>query len=545
MRIITNGSLRSNRPHKNRLRQLYSIFIVASFLLFSASSLQAQETNRNALLKKLLNFPGLEFVEIENRQIVKPTLKATLQLVLEFNSTIQSALLAEEIATSALRAAEKRNNPVLNHSFSLNRTVDASFNSSGDTPPSLNVNLNDSHTLSSRLSQKVSKGVSYSATFSERTNQRRSFTLLEEGKLEKRGEANDPLVSSSLILGISVPIYQDWGSINEIPVMRSRVGVQMSKVSTNQTKLRILEVFARIYWDLAGLWKTRELLTNAITLAQQLVRENRVRLEAGVITTVDLKQSEIQLFRTQQQLLEIDNQIRTIEDQVKVALHLEDLPHGILPRDTPQMRQIRFQFKEELQKVWENSLELKALEAQIQNNDYDLQDALNQDAPDLDLNLSYTFQGVGGDFSKTFETYDQPLAHGYHIELTWSMPLFDHKTPELIKRKKLERTQLQIQKANLKDDLLIELKTIDRHLRFSEQDIRNAVAIRELAHDVLRQEIEKQELGQSTGFQVAQAQQELIAAQSSEIQSLINQEKIHLSLIILTGDIFEQFQIPR
>jgi outer membrane protein TolC len=62
---------------------------------------------------------------------------------------------------------------------------------------------------------------------------------------------------------------------------------------------------------------------------------------------------------------------------------------------------------------------------------------------------------------------------------------------------------------------------------------------------VLRQEIEKQELGQSTGFQVAQAQQELIAAQSSEIQSLINQEKIHLSLIILTGDIFEQFQIPR
>jgi hypothetical protein len=44
---------------------------------------------------------------------------------------------------------------------------------------------------------------------------------------------------------------------------------------------------------------------------------------------------------------------------------------------------------------------------------------------------------------------------------------------------------------------------------------------------------------------VAQAQQELIAAQSSEIQSLINQEKIHLSLIILTGDIFEQFQIPR
>ena len=517
---------------------------VASSLFFVTSPVWAEESDRNALLQQLLTFPGLEFVEVENRLIVKPTLKATLQLVMKFNSSIQSARFSEEIATSALLASENRNNPVLSHSFNLNRTADASFNASGDASPSLNLNLNDSHSFSSRWSQNVFNGVSYSATFSERSNQRRSFTLLEDGKLEQRGKANDPLVSSSMTLGLSVPIYQDWGRINDIPVLRNKVGLRMSKVSTRQTKLQILELFARVYWDLAGLWKTREVLKNAIALARQLVEENRIRMDAGVITLVDLKQSEIQLLRTQQQLLEIDNQIRTIEDQVKVALNLQDLPHGILPGDTPQLRKIRFRFEEELQKVWQNSVELQALEAQIQNNEYDLQEAFNQEAPDLDLNLSYTFQGVGGDFSKTFETYGQPQAHGYHVELTWSMPLFDHKTPELIKQKKMERLQLDIQMANLKDDLLVELKTIERQLRFAEQEIHNAAAIRELANDVLQQQIEKQKLGQSTGFQVAQAQQELIAAQSSEIQSLINQEKIHLSLIVLTGDIFERFQIP-
>ena len=544
MHIPSNRFLRVKSPHLPGLRNLISIMFVAPPLFFATSPVWAEESDRNALLRQLLTFPGLEFVDIENRQVVKPTLKATLQLVMKFNSTIRSARLGEEIANSALLATENRNNPVLKHSFNLNRTADASFNASGDASPSLNLNLNDSHTFSSRWSQKVSNGVSYSATFTERTNQRRSFTLSENGNLEARGETNDPLVSSSLTLGLSVPLYQDWGRVNDIPVLRDKVGAQVSRVSAGQTKLQILELFARVYWDLAGLWKTREVFKNAIALAQQLVEENRIRMEAGVITVVDLKQSEIQLLRTQQQLLEIDNQIHSIEDQVKVALNLEDLPHGILPAEAPQVRPVRFRFEEELRKVWQNSLELQALETQIQNNEYDLQEAFNQEMPDLDLNLSYTFQGVGGDFSKTFETYDQQQAHGYHVELTWSMPLFDHKTPELIKQNKLKRLQLEIQRANLKDDLLVELKTIERQLRFAEQDIRNAAAIRELANEVLQQQIEKQKLGQSTGFQVAQAQQELIAAQSSEIQSLINQEKIHLSLIILTGDIFERFQIP-
>ena len=544
MHIPSHRCLRVKGPRLLGLRNLISIMFVASSLFFVTSPVWAEESDRNALLQQLLTFPGLEFVEVENRLIVKPTLKATLQLVMKFNSSIQSARFSEEIATSALLASENRNNPVLSHSFNLNRTADASFNASGDASPSLNLNLNDSHSFSSRWSQNVFNGVSYSATFSERSNQRRSFTLLEDGKLEQRGKTNDPLVSSSMTLGLSVPIYQDWGRINDIPVLRNKVGLRMSKVSTRQTKLQILELFARVYWDLAGLWKTREVLKNAIALARQLVEENRIRMDAGVITLVDLKQSEIQLLRTQQQLLEIDNQIRTIEDQVKVALNLQDLPHGILPGDTPQLRKIRFRFEEELQKVWQNSVELQALEAQVQNNEYDLQEAFNQEAPDLDLNLSYTFQGAGRDFSETFETYGQPQAHGYHVELTWSVPLFDHKTPELIKQKKLEGLQLDIQMANLKDDLLVELKTIERQLRFAEQEIHHAAAIRELANDVLQQQIEKQKLGQSTGFQVAQAQQELIAAQSSEIQSLINQEKIHLSLIVLTGDIFERFQIP-
>lgn len=104
---------------------------------------------------------------------------------------------------------------------------------------------------------------------------------------------------------------------------------------------------------------------------------------------------------------------------------------------------------------------------------------------------------------------------------------------------------MDIQVSLKKDELYVELKTIQRNLVFAEQDINNTAVIRELAEEVLNQEIEKQKLGQSTVFQVSQAQQELISAQSSEIQSLINYEKIYLSLLVITGDIFDHFQIPR
>lgn len=383
-----------------------------------------------------MKFPGLEILEYEKRQVVKASLKTTLHLVLKFNSNLKSALMGEEIAASALLAVQERNNPTLDHSLSFRRTVNPSSSFSDDVSPYLIYNVNRSQTFSSRWSRKLSNGISYSATFSENTSRNRTYLIPEEkGNLEDAGE-DEPFVTSSLTLGVAVPIFQDWGEVNDIPVFKNEVRQEDSKTNTLTTELQILETFARIYWDLAGLWKTQSVLQEAIKLSEQLVEENRILEKFGKIKPLDIKQSEIQLLKNQQSLLQIENSIRTVEDQVKVALNVKNLPYGFLPGDTPRFRRLSFIFDQQLEKVYHNSSELMLLQSRIKSNQYDLEEAFNQDEPDLDLSLSYTLGGGDKNFSNTLDAYERSELHGYQVGLTWSVPLFDQQTPELIKQKK-------------------------------------------------------------------------------------------------------------
>ncbi|MBF0278751.1 MAG: TolC family protein [SAR324 cluster bacterium] len=493
-----------------------------------------------------MQFPGLEIQEYGERSVVKSSLKTTLHLVIRYNTTLKSARQGEAIAESALLAVKERFNPSLDNAFSVSRSTSASSSFSDESAPYLNFGQNNTQAFSSKLSKKTSNGISYSATFAGSSSYNRTLRINEKGAdPEDLGKSDDPLRSTSLTLGMSIPIFQDWGEVNDIPVSRGQVRLENSQVNTRRVTLQILETFSRIYWDLAGLWKTRQVLLETIKVSEQLVEQNLLRVRYGQLNSLDLKQSQIQLYRSQNDLLELDNRIRAVEDQVKVALNLKTLPYGFLPGDSPNFRKIPFNFNQQLEKIYRNSVDINTLQSNLKSIQLDLENAYNKNQPDLDLNLSYTLKGADKEFSETFDIYDQSELSGYQVGLTWSVPLFDYQTEELIKQKNLERSQLDIELSLKKDELYVDLKTIQRNLHFAEQDIKNSITIRELAEEMLKQEIEKNKLGQSTSYQVSQAQQDLTASQSKEIQSLINFEKIHLSLLVLTGDIFDQFQIPR
>lgn len=546
-----------------------------------ASFVFAQDAPPSAIMQDLLTFPGLEIVDSEGRQMVKGSLQATLQLVLKYNSQLKSAAMGESIAESGLIAAQERLVPTWNNSIGSSRESRENVNNNrvsvlkqddSNSQDTENQNTENeqtanteneqtiitentayslrsnsySNSFQSSLSKQSSLGINYSATFSQNISHGDTYLREKQGKaLKQSSKTIDDIVTASLNFGVNVPILQDWGRVNDLPVERSQTQLEESRNSTAKTKLQVIETFAGLYWDLAGLWETRRVLQEAIKTSEKLVNDNRVRSELGVSKKTDLKQSEIQLLRNQQSLLEVDNRIRQVEDQVKVALNLKALPYGFIPGDTPQFREIAFDFNDLLGKAYGASLDLASLNNQLKNNTYDLIDAENQDAPNLDFSLSYTLNGTDKNLSDAIDQFGESNAHGYNVGLSWNIPLNDRRTDEQINQTKLARAQLEIQISSTKDQHYVDLKTIERNLLFAANDIRTKRVIRELSEELLDQEIEKQRLGQSTGLQVSQQQQELISAQSDEIQSLISFEKIYLSLLTLTGQVYSHYDLAQ
>jgi ABC-type lipoprotein release transport system permease subunit len=64
-----------------------------------------------------------------------------------------------------------------------------------------------------------------------------------------------------------------------------------------------------------------------------------------------------------------------------------------------------------------------------------------------------------------------------------------------------------------------------------------------LAQDLLDKEIKKLEAGQSTSFQVAQAQRDLVSSKFSHILTKVKNEKNSLSLLLLTGEIYQKYHL--
>ncbi|MFH2132599.1 MAG: TolC family protein, partial [bacterium] len=350
---------------------------------------------------------------------------------------------------------------------------------------------------------------------------------------------------ATLSLGVSVPIFQDWGEVNQVPERRAAIVVEQSRLSTDSSEIGLLESVAKTYWTLVGIRQNIKTLEEAVKLSAMLVKETRARVDVGILNYTDLKEAETQLAGNQQNLLSAKISEQEIEDQIRAALNLENVSFGFKPADPPTIHKVPLEPGELLGKIYANSVQIKQLQALLKSNGIDLAEVENLDKTNLDLSFQYNFSGYGASSAESLQVFDKPKLQGYVVGLTWSVPLFDKITPERISQAKIKRSQLELNLLDVKSQLSINLQTILRNLSFSLEEEKNAILSKELAKDLMEKEIEKLKIGKSTGYNVSQAQQKYTTARYSEILVRVKNEQNYISLLALTGDLYSHYSLPR
>ncbi len=112
-----------------------------------------------------------------------------------------------------------------------------------------------------------------------------------------------------------------------------------------------------------------------------------------------------------------------------------------------------------------------------------------------------------------------------------------------IMKRKIERNKLELQILDKKQQLSVFLQTNLRNLHFGLQEDRTAKLSLSLAKDLLDNEVEKLKLGKSTSYNVSLAQQKSTNAKLSETLTRVKSERNFISLLVLTGKIFDYFAL--
>ena len=522
------------------LVRIFSVALVAAALVVARGApIRAQQ---GPDLEALLKSYGFQLKQEDGRQVVEVTLHQVLQLALERNLTLQSVRFGETVAQSALRAASDRFTPTLANSADYNRTLVPSLS----VTPSTLVELRGTSgvTLSSQITKPTETGLSYSLKYTERQAHAVSNSIPISGGSDTGLLSGSSVSISALTGSLTVPFGQDAGrDFNALPQRRAEAALTGSQLTIQQNQLTLLQATASTYWDLVATLENLSVQQEAVKLSEQLLRDNRQRLQAGVLSPFDVQVSETQLARDRQSLAAAKAEVLRIEDLARALLNLQTIDFQVRPVDRPKVHKIEEPYTDLLRRLYDYSPDIRQLENQLRLNNLDLQNAQNGDRANLDLQLFYTAQGIGGSAFGGVSGFSKTGLDSYGATLTWTVPLFNVQTPEAIRQATLARQQIQLQLDSRRSDLNVQLQGVLRQIQVAQEQVDAAVLARKLADEQLKNEIERFRVGESTSFQVAQSQQGAASAQVQEILARLNFERNFLQLEVLTGDIYRHYDL--
>ncbi len=408
--------------------------------------------------------------------------------------------------------------------------------------------LTDSQTFALQYIQSFLTGTNVQLTyFSSRSAQNSpAFTI-------------NPYTNGDLDLQVYQPLLQGFGiAVNNRNI---RVAKNNLKVSDLQLKLQVITTVSAVlnlYWDLVSFNEDLRIKEQALTTAQTLYDGNRRQVEIGTLPAIEATRAAAEVSAAKESLLIAQTNVAQQETVLKNALsrngivsqtldevHILPLDHITVPetedlKPTADLVNLALTQRPEIAKTKIN----------IESSVINLGGSKNYLLPSLQAFFELTNNGLTGQPNQVGANIaaDQPFIVGrgptppgfvggygnllgqifgrdfpnYSAGFSLNIPLrnrvaqADYVADQLL----LRQSQLQFQKSMAQ--VRVDVKNAVIGLQQARARYETAVATRSLAQQTLEAEQNRFRFGESTIATVVQAQRDLAADQSAEVQSMAN-----------------------
>jgi outer membrane protein TolC len=468
----------------------------------------------------------------EGKTLLPLTLAEAIERALASNLDIQSARLDPRIQEYSLRAARAAFSPTLNATYGYNNSTNQSTSQLDGGART----TSERQTFNTSVSKTMPwYGGRLSANFNNsRTETNNSFAT------------RNPSYNSQLSFNYTQPLLAGFRADNQ------RAALETQQIQTQIVDLQVQSQIANIthqvrqaYWALRAAIEQIEIQRRSLAQARQLLEENRVRVQLGRMTELQLVQSDAQVASAEQSLLNAEIQWRNQEFAFKRLLMGSSsdplLLQTVNPTELPTIADQVVNIDAAVQTALQERSDIRQQRQQRQISEVNLAVSTSASRPDLSLTAAYSLQGVGGDlFDRGGEFGGDPVLvreGGYFDGLrsiadfdtpTWSITLnASYPIGTNASKANLEQAKLQLRQADLalqSQELLIvtQVTTAGLAVRNSFLQYEAARRNRQAAERAAETERLRYGAGVAINFEVVSAQNALTAARLSELQAIIN-----------------------
>jgi outer membrane protein TolC len=377
----------------------------------------------------------------------------------------------------------------------------------------------------------------------------------------------DPTLQSGLQVAFSQPLLRD----RTIDPARQQYIVAKRNQASSELRFResAVQTVASVkqaYWTLKATIANVAVQQRSLELAQELARQNKVRVDAGQLPPIDLVQAEAEVAQRRENLIRVNTTAEDAEDRLRRLIM--DPTDGSFwrmrldPTEEPTGYGSSPDVDAAVGNALANRYDIARAGHELDNARTNIELLRNQVLPDVRLETSYRGSGLGGtQFLRTggfpgvvTGTRDRSLVDAvgqafspdyptWSVGVTVSYPLGRTYERASVARAEVERRQAAQRIASLQLETVETVRQAGRQVRSTAERVDAARAGAMLAQERFDAEQRRYGVGLSTTFLVTQAQRDLLQAQVNLLQtnldyesSLVNFEAVQLAPSFADGD---------
>ena len=463
---------------------------------------------------------------------IELTLEDAVRRAVENNPDLAIVRLGTEVESARVGESQSAFTPVF--STILGR-------SSSVSPPSNSllgergVDVNDVFT-SSGVQQRLQWGagtwsVSWDTSRTTTTNPLSSF---------------DPSLQSGLQVAFSQPLLKDRRiDASRQQYIIARRNQESSELRFRESVVQTVAAVKQAYWTLKATMANVTVQQRSLELAQELARQNRIRVDAGQIPPLDLLQAEAEVAQRRESLIRANTAAEDAEDRLRrLIMDPADASFWrtrVDPIDTPAGRGPLPDVDAAVANALSGRYDLARAGHELENARTNVDFLSNQRLPDVRLETSYRGSGLGGtEFLRTGgfpgvvtgtrnRSFGDALGQAFTPDYpTWSFgvtvsyPLGRSYEEASLARADIERRQVEQRIASLRLQAAETIRQAVRQIQSGAERVDAAQAGATFAQQRFESESRRFEVGLSTTFLVTQAQRDLLQAEVSLLQTMLD-----------------------
>jgi len=468
-------------------------------------------------------------------QTAPATLRLTadeaVKMALEHNIDLNVDRLDPQISDTRVAAAAGAFKPTFNTNVQRNSQVQPPANFLFPIATSSDA-VNSNAGLAQRLPWF---GTTYSVSWSATHTNSNSFL-----------NSYNPLVQSGLGVNVSQPLLRDFS----IDVARTQLATSRTNRDIADTRLResVVHTTANVkatYWNLVSALANVDARRSALTLAQELVRVNKAKVDVGTAPPLDLVSAQAEVAANQEQLIIAETTVKQTEDRLRLLIfdttQRDTWNVKIEPVDSPPIAMPAVDVDAAVARGLSDRADLARARKDIDNAGIGLKYSASQKLPDVRFNASYQASGLGGrqvlragGFPGTivgpgaitsFGTVLNQLFAGdfptWAAGVSVSYPIGQSVEQANHARARLEQSQSEQRLKSAEARAIQQIRDAAWKIEMNAKRIETTRASRELAEQRLDAERKRLEVGMSTSFLVIQAQRDLAQATTNEVGAVL------------------------